>query len=76
MLIQNVLHHYLDDHDCGVFQRGRIKTLITPSAYVINTDPHNKKGEHWTAVYIDKKEEGHYFDPYGFPPYHDEILVS
>ena len=73
-LIQNILHHYLDNHDFGVFPRDRIKALMTPSAYVINTDPHNKKGKHWIAVYINEKKEGYYFDPYGFPPYHDEFI--
>ena len=67
-LIQNILHHYLDHHDFGVFPRDRIKTLMTPSAYVINTDPHNKKGEHWIAVYINEKKRGIILILMGFLP--------
>ena len=26
-----------------------------PSAYVINSDPSSKPGEHWVAVYFDKR---------------------
>ena len=40
-----------------------------PSAYVINSDPSSKPGEHWVAVYFDKRGRGEYFDSYGLPPY-------
>ena len=36
-----------------------------PSAYVINSDPSSKPGEHWVAVYFDKRGRGEYFDSYG-----------
>ena len=39
-----------------------------PSAYVVNSDPSNKPGEHWVAIYFDKKGRGEYFDSYGLPP--------
>ena len=35
------------------------------SAYVINSDPSSKPGEHWVAVYFDKRGRGEYFDSYG-----------
>ena len=38
-----------------------------PSAYVINSDPSSKPGEHWVAVYFDKRSRGEYFDSYGLP---------
>ena len=38
-----------------------------PSAYVINSDPSSKPGEHWVAVYFDKRGRGEYFDSYGLP---------
>ena len=38
------------------------------SAYVINSDTSDKKGEHWVAVYFDKNRRGEYFDSYGLPP--------
>ena len=39
-----------------------------PSAYVINSDTSDKKGEHWVAVYFDKNRRGEYFDSYELPP--------
>ena len=36
-----------------------------PSAYVINSDPSSEPGEHWVAVYFDKRGRGEYFDSYG-----------
>ena len=41
---------------------------IFPSAYVINSDPSSKSGEHWVAVYFDKRGRGEYFDSYGLSP--------
>ena len=38
------------------------------SAYVINSDTSDKKGEHWVAVYFVKNRRGEYFDSYGLPP--------
>ena len=37
------------------------------SAYVINSDPSSEPGEHWVAVYFDKRGRGEYFDSYGLP---------
>jgi len=39
-----------------------------PSAYVINSDPSSKPGEHWIAVYFDKNIKAEYFDSYGLSP--------
>ena len=39
-----------------------------PSAYVINSDPSGEPGEHWVAVYFDKRGRGEYFDSYGLSP--------
>ena len=53
----------------GVFPRDKIPQRVTyPSAYVFNTHPHNKEGEHWVAVYIDGDGVGEYFDSFGLPP--------
>ena len=46
----------------------QIEQPTSPSAYVINSDPSNKPGEHWVAVYFDKNGKGEYFDSYGLPP--------
>jgi len=39
-----------------------------PSAYVLNSQPSSKPGEHWLGVYLDKNGKGEYFDSYGLPP--------
>ena len=46
----------------------QLKTPSYPSAYVINSDPKNRPGEHWVAVYFDRCGRGEYFDSYGLPP--------
>ena len=38
-----------------------------PSAYDINSDPSSEPGEHWVAVYFDKRGRGEYFDSYRLP---------
>jgi hypothetical protein len=50
----------------------KIKKL--PYGIVINTDPSNKQGEHWVAMYIDINGVGEYFDSFGLPPLHKEIV--
>lgn len=46
----------------------------SPSAFVINTDPASRPGEHWVAVYFNGHGVGEYFDPFGFPPYKRNIV--
>ena len=38
------------------------------SAYIINSDPSYRPGEHWIAVYFDKQGRGEFFDSYGLHP--------
>ena len=46
----------------------RLEKPTFPSAYVINSDPSNKPGEHWVAVYFDKRGRGEFLDSYGLSP--------
>ena len=46
----------------------QLEKPVFPSAYVINSDPSNEPGEHWIAVYFDKRGRGEYFDSYGLAP--------
>ena len=39
-------------------------------AYVINTDPRRKPGQHWIAVYANENGIVEVFDPLGYPPDH------
>ena len=44
------------------------KALSCLSAYVINSDTSNKKGDYWVAVYFNKNRRGEYFDSYELLP--------
>lgn len=53
----------------------KILPKVTPKSrlgFVINTDPHNKPGQHWQAVYVDGRPEGslsvEFFDSFGDKP--------
>ena len=46
----------------------QLEKPVFPSAYVINSDPSSEPGEHWIAVYFDKRGRGEYFDSYGLAP--------
>ena len=46
----------------------QLEKPIFPSTYVINSDPSSEPGEHWIAVYFDKRGQGEYFDSYGLSP--------
>jgi hypothetical protein len=50
----------------GVFSADTLPT--TPRLLVCNTDPANKPGVHWIALYVDKNGRGEYFDSFGRPP--------
>ena len=39
-----------------------------PELLVCNTDPQDKPGTHWIAIYVDKNGRGEYFDSFGMEP--------
>jgi hypothetical protein len=55
---------------CDMLPKGK---FTYPSAFVCNTDPHSKPGQHWVAIYLDNDGCGEYFDSYGLAP-DDDIL--
>ena len=58
----------------GVFPRDLLGNFAyRPGGYIVNTDPSDKPGEHWVALFFDEQHVGEYFDPYGFAPMHEEI---
>ena len=46
----------------------QLEKPVFPSAYVINSDRSSETGEHWIAVYFDKRGRGGYFDSYKLAP--------
>lgn len=52
----------------GVFPCDSLPQLQANQAMIVNTDPHNKPGEHWVAFYMDIPEHLEYFDSFGLPP--------
>ena len=58
----------------GVYARNRLPRRLdkskAPFSIVANTDPDNKNGQHWVAIYVDENNIGEYYDPFGFPPIH------
>ena len=45
-----------------------------PAGVIINTDAANEPGEHWVAVYIGEDAVPIYFDSFGLPPLHEDII--
>ena len=43
-------------------------------AYIVNTQPSYKPGEHWVAVTFNRNGDLLYFDSYGLPPMEKEII--
>ena len=53
----------------GVFASNELpsKIPIYPSGLIANTDPNNKPGQHWVAMFLEEVKE-EFFDSYGLPP--------
>ena len=62
----------------GVFARDTLpcQKIISrsPSAFVFNTDLARNEGEHWCVIYLDGKGFAEYFDSFGLPPRHKEVI--
>lgn len=50
------------------------KNIKKPAAFVVNTDPSNKPGTHWIAIYFPKNGCAEYYDSYGQWPPHKNFL--
>lgn len=68
--LEKILTGHLKSTFHGVFALDEIpKTpLLRPVAFIVNTDPSTRDGEHWTAIYIHNDNRGEYFDSFGKPP--------
>ena len=55
----------------GVFAIDRLPQTLPPRRpllLVCNTDPHDKPGKHWIAIYVGSDSKGEYFDSFCQPP--------
>jgi hypothetical protein len=59
----------------GVYAADRIPTRLQhyPCCLIANTDPHNRRGQHWVAMYAASPTRVEFFDSYGMPP---EVYTS
>lgn len=70
--IRRLLHIRCSDSFIGVFARDKLPITLPhrrPLMLVCNTDPHDKPGEHWIAIYIGIDTRGEYFDSLGAEPH-------
>jgi len=59
----------------GVFALDQIpKNILKPAILVINTDISAEKGTHWLAIFVPVQGCAEYFDSFGNPPFHNEIV--
>ena len=62
---------------CNIDVNKLLKKNISKLGVIFNTDPHNKSGEHWIALYADFNKGIYYFDSYGLkPPKEVDILMK
>jgi hypothetical protein len=74
----STIKRLLKNYNCfgGVYPLDMIPSgRKKPLAIIINTHKSDKPGEHWVSVMIDKNGFGEYFDSFGLPPLHGEIIT-
>lgn len=60
----------------GVFPSDKLpKDPPRPCCLVVNTDPSDKPGTHWVAIFIDAEGVIDYFDSYGLEPSVPDIVT-
>lgn len=61
----------------GVYAADHVPTSVhkAPACFIANTDPSQKPGAHWVAIYVDHDNNAEFFDSYGQYPsqYHHRI---
>ena len=62
-------NYYASPVVLGVFPSDRLPEQVPrPSCLVVNTDPSDKPGAHWVAIYVAAEGTIDYFDSYGLDP--------
>ncbi len=60
----------------GTYARNQLPDRFIPQrpfALIMNTDPIDRPGQHWVAIFVDENNDAVYFDSYGFPPLHIDV---
>jgi len=57
----------------GVYPLDKLPKPLTVGAYIINTDPAHRPGQHWIAVNITRSQVD-VFEPFGF--YYPKYLID
>ena len=62
---------------CGVKPLDKIpqRRVRRPCSFVVNTDKSDQPGEHWFGIFVPRRGQVEYFDSYGRPPQHREVLT-
>ena len=62
---------------CGVKPLDKIpqRRVRRPCSFVVNTDKSDQPGEHWFGIFVPRRGQVEYFDSYGRPPQHGEVLT-
>ena len=53
-----------------------LRHMQRPFALVFNTDPHDKPGQHWLAIYKPTDGPLEFFDSFGMPPFYYGFSTS
>ena len=64
--VETLIRRFCRDKFQGVYSCDTLPPK--PELLVCNTDPHDKPGTHWIAIYVDKNGRGEYFDSFGMEP--------
>ena len=51
----------------GVYPADKLPRQVVEGGYIMNTDPHDKPGQHWLACWIEAPSKCEVFDSYGLP---------
>lgn len=62
---------------CRVVARDQLPASIDmtkTAGFILNTDPSFRPGEHWTALFYNGLGTWEFFDSFGLPPRHREVI--
>ncbi len=66
----NVLNRTIGKDCIGVFPSDKLpKTCKVHAGFIANTDPSDKPGVHWVAIFVNSDGKAEYFDSYGLKPF-------